>query len=1113
MSAASAFMSIQQEFFMPFSLTISQIRSHCGSAYYQRGLRYQRQGRVLDVTLDAAARQIQGKVAGSQNKVYTQKISFTPAQRQRLLSTCSCPMRSNCKHVAAVLLEWIERNLETFEQRCNPDPSLLQRWQQQTGQILSAATTREQPSSGDACLLYVLDFQGQGLDRKLCVKALKSRRLKRGGWGTASAYNLTELSPYYAPAGALPLDHEIARLLYRRDVFSHVPLQLEGDVGLLVLQRLVQSKRCFWQTINQQPLQAGPLRPASFTWLRDEQLTRLQIGLEGCDNWRLLPTSPVWYLDLDQHQCGPIEQPLSAELFRALHNLPPIDEGQLVDFSRFLFQAIPPRSIPLPVELKINRWDQPPTPRLILHGVRGPHGARYHLARCRFDYGPVSLPPLAAPDPLSCLVAHNGEDWQIERRPQIEAQSLQVLGAHHLVPAPRNLRKEAAADYYFSTTSLADSAAAWQRFLAQIPTLEEQGWLIEIDPSFELSFEVADRLVADIDASEHDWFAVGLNIEHDGHKISLLPLLVQWLENHDPQQPLFYRLAGSRWLEIPVAILEPVVGTLVELFQDPQLNGSGQLKLPRPLAHGLLDLEDHLTAGGCKFAWNGGAQVRQLAQKLKDFRGIEAAALPAGLVAELRPYQHQGLSWLQFLREYGFHGVLADDMGLGKTIQALAHLQLEKEAGRLTRPALIVAPTSVLSNWLREAQRFTPSLKTLVLHGPERNKHFQALADYDLIITSYALLTRDIKVLSKHRFHTLVLDEAQAIKNPLAKSTQAACAIAADHRLCLSGTPLENHLGELWSLFHFLMPGYLGSRQKFTQLFRTPIEKQQNLQRQQQLQQRVAPFVLRRDKAQVVQELPLKTLMIREVELNPGQSKLYEGLRLAMTDKVGKLLQEKGLKKSHIEILDALLKLRQVCCDPRLVKLEAARKVKHSAKLEALLDMLDELLAEGRKILVFSQFTSMLALIEAELQARNIHYSKLTGQTRKRDAAIAAFQDGEAAVFLISLKAGGVGLNLTAADTVIHYDPWWNPAVENQATDRAHRIGQDKPVFVYKLVARGTLEEKILQMQAKKQLLADGVYRQGKDKTQALPGLSSEDILALLKPVESVAHEESARFS
>ncbi|MCF6177788.1 MAG: DEAD/DEAH box helicase [Geopsychrobacter sp.] len=781
-------------------------------------------------------------------------------------------------------------------------------------------------------------------------------------------------------------------------------------------------------------------------------------------------------------------------------NLPPVAKEHLADLSYFLLQQFPPNAIPLPVEIEMQHYDKAPQPQLILHGVVDAAGKRYHLARLRFNYGPLSLVPLKRGEKPLQLIQHQDETWQINRHHPEEEAALEHICHYGLVPALTS-SDSPELDLFFATSNLQESALAWMDFLKQVPELEAQGWQVDIESSFQLSFETATGLQAEISESQMGWFEVGLNIEHAGHKIALLPLLTQWLENKDPQQPLLHLLEGNRWLEIPATVLEPVVKTLVELYQNPQLNDHGQLKLPRPQAHGLLELEEQLSAIGHEFVWQGGKQLRLLAKKLKNFQGIQEAPLPKGLNAELRSYQRQGLSWLQFLREYELSGVLADDMGLGKTIQALAHLQLEKEEGRLEDPVLIIAPTSVISNWQREAARFTPELKSLVLHGPGRSAFFDTLADYDLIITSYALLTRDLEQHLRYNYHSLILDEAQAIKNPRAKSALSACSIKAKHRLCLTGTPLENHLGELWSLFQFLMPGFLSTQKRFTQLFRTPIEKHQDFERQQQLQQRVAPFVLRRDKSQVVLELPPKTQMVRESELNPAQSKLYESLRLAMTDKVGKLLQKKGLKNSHIEILDALLKLRQVCCDPRLVKLESARKVKQSAKLEALLALLDVLLEEGRKILIFSQFTSMLSLIEAELQERQIAYTKLTGRTRKRDEVIQIFQSGEVPVFLISLKAGGVGLNLTAADTVIHYDPWWNPAVENQATDRAHRIGQEKPVFVYKLVAKGTLEEKILKLQEKKQALADGVYRQS-DKQEQLPGVSSEDLLSLLTAIE-----------
>lgn len=439
-------------------------------------------------------------------------------------------------------------------------------------------------------------------------------------------------------------------------------------------------------------------------------------------------------------------------------------------------------------------------------------------------------------------------------------------------------------------------------------------------------------------------------------------------------------------------------------------------------------------------------------------------------------------------------------MGLGKTIQALSHLTLEKTSGRMKHPCLIVAPTSLMFNWRMEAERFTPHLKLMVLHGAKRKDQFNLIAQYDLILTTYPLLVRDKEILLKQNFYLLILDEAQFIKNSKSLAAQIALQIKASHRLCLTGTPMENHLGELWSLFHFMMPGLLGEEKKFSRLFRTPIEKHGNEERSQHLNKRIAPFLLRRTKDLVVKELPKKVETIRHVELDGAQRDLYETIRVTMQKKIRQEIAKLGLARSHIIILDALLKLRQICCDPRLLKTKTTKKkIAKSAKLELLITLIPELIEEGRHILLFSQFTEMLGLIEDELNKKKINYVKLTGQTKDRATPVKQFQNGTVPLFLISLKAGGTGLNLTAADVVIHYDPWWNPAVENQATDRAHRIGQNKTVFVYKFVAKGTVEEKILDMQQHKHALMKGLFS---DKNTGKLKLSEKDLQGLFDPLE-----------
>ena len=437
-------------------------------------------------------------------------------------------------------------------------------------------------------------------------------------------------------------------------------------------------------------------------------------------------------------------------------------------------------------------------------------------------------------------------------------------------------------------------------------------------------------------------------------------------------------------------------------------------------------------------------------------------------------------------------------MGLGKTAQTLAHLLLEKQAGRLDRPALIVLPTSLIFNWKNEAARFAPGLAILSLHGPERKSRFAEIAHSDVVLTTYPLLWRDAAELTRQPYHVLILDEAQTVKNARSQGAEVVRKIVARHRLCLTGTPLENHLGELWSQFDFLLPGFLGSNQAFTRYWRTPIEKFGDTQRRDLLARRVRPFILRRKKEEVARELPAKTIIVRKVELVGGQRDLYETVRVAMDEKVREEIANKGFNRSQIVILDALLKLRQVCCDPRLVKARSAQKIKERAKLDLLMTMLPEQVEEGRRILLFSQFTSMLDLIEKELKLAGLDYALLTGDSRDREQQVRRFQAGEVPIFLISLRAGGVGLNLTAADTVIHYDPWWNPAAESQATDRAHRLGQDKPVFVYKLIVAGSIEEKILALQERKSELAERILSADRGVDAKF---GRDDIAALFAPL------------
>lgn len=652
---------------------------------------------------------------------------------------------------------------------------------------------------------------------------------------------------------------------------------------------------------------------------------------------------------------------------------------------------------------------------------------------------------------------------------------------------------------------------AWQSFLTMsIPQLEQQSWQIIVHNDFELEFvdiEDEDAWYANIEESDNDWFDVGLGVQVEGQSVNLLPILLQALHgqrlsdqitamraNPDAMLPVPIEEGSHRYINLPVKRLIPVLETFIELFDsETQLDDDGRLRLSR------LDTSRLTLISGTDWHWQGGKKLRRLAQRLASFDGLKSVSVPSTFHGELRPYQQQGLDWLQFLRDFELAGILADDMGLGKTVQALAHICCEKRGRRLNKPCLIIAPTSLVGNWKNEAQRFAPKLKVLPLQGADRKQHFDKISQQDIVVSTYPLLMRDGEQLAQHDYHMLILDEAQNIKNPRSKAAQWVRTCHTKHRLCLTGTPMENHLGELWALYDFLMPGMLGDHKTFTRLYRKPIEQQGDTARHAALSKRLKPFMLRREKQSVAKELPDKTEIVRTVALSGKQRDLYETIRLSMHQKVQSAIATKGLARSHIMILEALLKLRQVCCHPPLLKLSSAKKIKMSAKLELLMDMLPEMVEEGRKILLFSQFTSMLAVIEEKLEDVNINYVKLTGQTRKRQTVIDQFQKDDVPVFLISLKAGGVGLNLTAADTVIHYDPWWNPAVEDQATDRSYRIGQDKPVFVYKLMTEQTIEEKILAMQTRKRALAEGTYQPhgGVERFD----MSATDIEELFKPL------------
>jgi superfamily II DNA or RNA helicase len=736
------------------------------------------------------------------------------------------------------------------------------------------------------------------------------------------------------------------------------------------------------------------------------------------------------------------------------------------------------------------------------------HEALVPLIELSFDYGGTSV---RADDPRTRVFrAGSGALEAVERDEAAETAARRVLerlGAVELacvdaVAPPPGCEADYAARADGDEHSFCAFAA---RALAQWRAL---GWRVEVADDF--PFRVVEREPAwyariEPCSERPDWFGLELGVDIDGVRVDLLPLLLGLLDRFDADGGLeslarscrptwALRVSETHNLTVPTERLRALLRVVAELYQGERRSGRA---FPEVRAGALEDLDAAFRKTGGSIAWTDPAGVTTRARELSaPLAPVEA---PPELRATLRPYQAEGVAFLQRLRASGVGGVLADEMGLGKTLQTIAHICAEKAAGRLDAPALVVAPTTLVANWARETARFAPHLRVVVLHGPERRGRWAAAAQADVVVTTYPVLVRDEERFASTRFYLVILDEAQAIKNARSQARRALERVAAEHRVCLTGTPIENHLGELWSLFDWLAPGLLGDELSFRRFWRKPIEQGGDPERLGALRQIVAPHVVRRLKREVARELPPKTELGVPVELGGRQRELYESIRLAAHSDVRRAIRAKGLAASAVTILDALTKLRQACCDPRLVAMDAARTVRESAKLSSLMQLLGEQLAAGHRVLVFSQFTSMLALVGEALHARAIPYLLLTGATRERQRVVDAFEEGQAEVFLISLKAGGTGLNLTSADTVVHYDPWWNPASQSQATDRAYRIGQTKPVFVHNLYAAGTVEERVLGLQQRKRGLADGVL--GDPDSSGPRALTERDVDELLAPM------------
>ncbi|RZU99160.1 DEAD/DEAH box helicase [Spiribacter vilamensis] len=1029
------------------------------------------------------------RVQADRRHIHSVDIRVHPLPSHRPVTTlCSCPAGGGCGHAVAAILYYLGRTAPAGMIRANP---AISQWLDRARRLAADNNAKNASAPRGEALIYLLDRDANG---QLTVTPQRARLRRRGGYG--------RLLPFAgvrrAPEGMLTAaDRRLLRLLPE----NGCPVAPD-DVHFL-LQALAATDRAHWQRPEAPAIHESAAINGGFRWQSLADGSQHLAVDAGAQRLALTGHPPIW-LAPEEGTFGVIDTGVSAALVAQLQAGPVVPPEEVPAVA----EALSADSLPIPAPEAPRRRridDVRPTPVLRLTRLGDPNRATRDergeaMAELHFDYAGHRVDAGTGGSWLSVFEAGEIRDYRRD------------------IPAESRARERLAKAGLHATGTMAegrlvpDHTRDWRKFVVEtVPELEAEGWRVTVERGFPWRLVTPDQWQAQTRSqpSQPGWFGFGLTIEVEGERHPVMPLLLTLIRDNpeamatrhldaiDPDSSLLVDLGDGRLVPIPASRLIPMLKGLTELYDPTTRLRDGQLILPTSRAGVLDDLEQ---ADGNALQWRDEADLRRLGHALnRDDPQSEPPATPPGLEGALRPYQREGVGWLQRLARLGLGGVLADDMGLGKTLQIISHLLIEKAAGRTRAPSLVVVPTSLLFNWQREAARFAPGLRVLRLHGPQRHADYARLGDQDLVLTTYSLVVRDIERLQAQPWHLLVLDEAQAVKNPRAQAARAVRTLSATQRLSLTGTPLENHLGELWSQFDFVAPGLLGTAASFKRVYRRPIEDDGDDSRLAALRDRVAPFLLRRTKGAIAEELPAKTEIPVYAELGGDQRALYEQLRLGQEPRVREALARPDQPQSRVQILDALLKLREACCDPRLVR-DAPQTAHGSAKLDRLLALIDDLRQSDRRILVFSQFTRMLALIGSALEARGMTYAKLTGETRDREREVQRFQDGEVPIFLISLKAGGTGLNLTAADSVIHYDPWWNPAVTRQATDRAHRIGQDQPVFVYHLLTRDTVEDRIMAMQRDKAELGERLLETGSTSGSG-EALDAETIETLFAPL------------
>lgn len=1086
----------------------------------QRGRKYMRDGRVGDVGVEVLPTEevaLSAEVFGSAAFAYeVEVLIYHGAGGLEVDAACNCDYAHFCKHAVAVLARvgkagWLEQlpKLMGSKEAVAGTGEDFDKW-------LETLQVEEEPAAPRRVVGYVLQIDGQG---GLAVE-LKTSAVKADGslTGAPSVPRLEE-----GPGEAFTKeDRVILTRLRGYAAGKGARWQVAGEAFDEVLTMILKTGRCYWEQMSGQPMTAGAGREGLCDWQVDDGGDTMSpaIVVEPRADVVLLLDS-AWYVAVASREVGAVKLAVYIDHARRWLAGPKIAADEAVEAAGKLEQLSLPQAFARPAVLNVEHLNERPVPCLLVgrRTLATPglaqafgYGDPTLVADLFFKYGKHRIKAVTAG---TNAVERRGEGNNVvllHRDLKAEGRYLQQMENYGLM----NLLlvgQSGTADFDFSQNLAPEDLGVWfpaaehltpEQFWTTFrerrgDALREEGWEVTFEDSGIAAPLVVEggQLELELDEAGGGWFDVSAGFEVGGRSYDLVPILSDLLAAGamergsrvlESESFLYYPEGRAEVLRLPSERLRSILRLVRGMLEE--FDFSKGPRIPLVEAAELAAGSDLVRAP---------KRLLELGQRLKMKTPQEAGPVPSGLQATLRSYQEEGFRWMQFLARHDLNGILADDMGLGKTLQTLAHILAEKENGRSGgRPSLVIAPTSVVVNWKKEAGKFAPILNVLVLQGSSRKKLYAHVADADIVVTSFALLHRDIERLKKTEFHLAILDEAQHIKNYKAKVSEAACELQARHRICLSGTPIENHLGELWSLMNFLMPGLLGEHADFTADYRTPIEREGDEEKRAKLVKQVGPLILRRTKDEVAKDLPPKTELLHHIELTTKQKDLYETVRVMMNKQVRDAIAAQGAESSQILFLDALMKLRQICCHPKLLQKSEAQKIDESAKLDYLLEMLDTLFAEGRRVLLFSQFTSMLEKIEHELELRKATYLKLTGESKNRQDLVDRFQGGEGQIFLISLKAGGTGLTLTAADTVIHYDPWWNPAAEAQATDRAYRIGQDKPVFVHKLICEGTVEQRIQEMQAKKAELADALLG-GAAKSLKL----TEDVVKdLLSPVE-----------